>query len=473
MKNFYWGGTGLLLLQGIRHLLKSKNNRSRTLFSFALSLSFLLFSNLASAQEPRKDSGADGLPKIESLQVGDKVPEYIWHLPINVGNHPEGRSTVTLNDYRGKLILIDFWATWCKACIEGFPKLERIKERFGDDIEILLVNCQQTKDSLENVKLFFEKYKANFSYMPKLPYVVSDTVFQQLFPHFAIPQHAWINSEGNYIASTSASDADFDMLSALIKGDRSGVEQFVDYDRLSVEPKLYVDTTDVFKASALLRYDRSPYSLKTRFTVGEFSVRQAVDKTLFSLIQVAFNKEFKGIPRTQWYIEEELSDEIKNQIKSPGKSDDRYIFQLVQRTSGKPIDLPSQLKSDIQQLFNLNVEQKNGALDVYVVRATPEIDQKKSSGGVSESQMDKRLGTVFFKNVDLANVLGAFNRHLSLPMVQDSIPSLRVDFVLPKAIEDMNEDEIISYLRANGLDVVETRRVIDYLLFKPFREEKP
>src|SRR5690606_24670319 len=80
---------------------------------------FSLFSNLVHAQEPRKDSGADGRLEIRPLQVGDTIPEELWNLPLEVVNHPDGKETITLNDYRDKkLIILDFWATWCKSCIE-------------------------------------------------------------------------------------------------------------------------------------------------------------------------------------------------------------------------------------------------------------------------------------------------------------------------------------------------------------------
>ena len=441
------------------------------MFSLTLPLLFFLFSNTVSAQEPRQDSGADGQIKIQSLKIGEKVPEYVWQLPLRVENHPEGKSVVTLNDYKGKLILLDFWATWCKSCIAGFPKLDLLKEKFGDDIQILLVNCKQTKDSLGNVKRFFERYEANFSYTPKFPYMVSDTIFQQLFPHVMIPQHAWISPDGNYIASTSIGDANFNTINALLKGDTDDVTQFVDYDRNNVGPTLFVDTTGVSIASALLPYNGIPYDVRNRYTVGEFSVYQSVDVTLFQLIQTAFSREFKGVPKTHWYIDDKLDDYMKSQIVRLDKAD-KYTFQIVQRTMGNDLDGAGQIRNDIQQLYNLTVEKGHGERDVFVATTTPQTKKIHTMGGISEIHEEAELGRPYYTNVLLSTVLTLINKHLSLPLVMEEIPKVYVDLSLPKALDEMTEPEILSLLNASGLHVVKTKRVIDFLLYKPSKETK-
>src|SRR5690606_11186126 len=48
--------------------------------------------------------------EIKPLQIGDTIPEALWQLPLQVVNHPKGKDTITLNDYRDKkLIILDFW----------------------------------------------------------------------------------------------------------------------------------------------------------------------------------------------------------------------------------------------------------------------------------------------------------------------------------------------------------------------------
>lgn len=54
--------------------------------------------------------------------------------------------THTLPDYHGKVVLINFWATWCPPCIYEMPELMRLKQHFADKpFEILAINVAEKK----------------------------------------------------------------------------------------------------------------------------------------------------------------------------------------------------------------------------------------------------------------------------------------------------------------------------------------
>src|SRR3546814_15160392 len=56
-----------------------------------------------------------------------EAPRTVAELRFNDGN---GKS-VTLTDFRGKLVLLNIWATWCGPCREEMPTLDRLQERLG------------------------------------------------------------------------------------------------------------------------------------------------------------------------------------------------------------------------------------------------------------------------------------------------------------------------------------------------------
>lgn len=69
---------------------------------------------------------------LAALSVGGTAPEFV--LPSYEG--PDKK----LSDYRGKYVLLDFWATWCKPCIAEIPYLAKAKEQFGNqNFEIISV----------------------------------------------------------------------------------------------------------------------------------------------------------------------------------------------------------------------------------------------------------------------------------------------------------------------------------------------
>jgi thiol-disulfide isomerase/thioredoxin len=53
-------------------------------------------------------------------------------------------SQINLADYRGKVVLVDFWASWCTPCIRSFPWMDEMVEKYGEqDFEIIAINMDQ------------------------------------------------------------------------------------------------------------------------------------------------------------------------------------------------------------------------------------------------------------------------------------------------------------------------------------------
>ena len=80
----------------------------------------------------------------EALKVGDRAPGFT--LPRIIG---KGRGDqLRLSDYRGKLVLLDYWATWCGPCLAEMPAVQDIQKTFGGDTRFQLIglSCDQTPD---------------------------------------------------------------------------------------------------------------------------------------------------------------------------------------------------------------------------------------------------------------------------------------------------------------------------------------
>lgn len=57
--------------------------------------------------------------------------------------------TVKLSDYRGKVVLINFWATWCPPCIREMPSMERLHQQVdADDFKVIAVNQMEDADEV-------------------------------------------------------------------------------------------------------------------------------------------------------------------------------------------------------------------------------------------------------------------------------------------------------------------------------------
>ncbi len=73
---------------------------------------------------------------------------------------PTGRP-ISLSEFRGKIVFINFWTTWCLACIIEMPSMEKLHQKFKDkDFVMLAINLQE---SASRVKQFYKEYKLTFT----------------------------------------------------------------------------------------------------------------------------------------------------------------------------------------------------------------------------------------------------------------------------------------------------------------------
>lgn len=127
---------------------------------------------------------------VHGLKIGDQMPD----LPFGtVINNYTGKNK--FSELKGKLVILDFWDTWCSTCMANFPHMEALQKEFGDKIQILLVNPIETA---EQVNDYFRKNNKKY---PNLPSIVVDQSqiakkMWDLFPSREIGHQVWIDPNG-------------------------------------------------------------------------------------------------------------------------------------------------------------------------------------------------------------------------------------------------------------------------------------
>lgn len=101
--------------------------------------------------------------------------------------------TLTLSDFRGKPVLVNFWATWCGPCRAEFPDFQEASVDNADNLVIIGVN-NTTTDQLSEVPKFVEEMGVTF------PIVLDKTGdVAKAYQIFGLPTSVFINSEGEVV----------------------------------------------------------------------------------------------------------------------------------------------------------------------------------------------------------------------------------------------------------------------------------
>ena len=117
-----------------------------------------------------------------SIVVGDKVPSF--SLVTFEGE------TFNTGDYSGKVILVNFWASWCTVCDEEALELETAWQGYKQDGDVLFLGVDYV-DTEPEARAYLEKYNVTFPNGPDLRTKVS-----QMFRVRAVPETYIIGRDG-------------------------------------------------------------------------------------------------------------------------------------------------------------------------------------------------------------------------------------------------------------------------------------
>ncbi|WP_158837645.1 TlpA family protein disulfide reductase [Polaribacter sp. L3A8] len=122
-------------------------------------------------------------PSIKKVEDAKLVSGYHWNLKDLEGN------SYNLNEAKGKVILVNMWATWCPPCIAEMPSLQALYNDYGDKIEFILVS----NESQDVIASFLKK--KNYNFKAYSPLTVPPTTFKVK----SIPRTFLLDKEGQII----------------------------------------------------------------------------------------------------------------------------------------------------------------------------------------------------------------------------------------------------------------------------------
>ena len=123
-----------------------------------------------------------------TVQPGQKIDNF--SLPLYSGYEYEGKSEVSLEDLRGKVVVLNFWASWCKPCEQEAAELQEVWEEYEPTGEVVFLGADYV-DTEPNARVYLKKFGITFANGPDLA-----TKISQYFRIKGVPETYFIDQEG-------------------------------------------------------------------------------------------------------------------------------------------------------------------------------------------------------------------------------------------------------------------------------------
>jgi len=156
---------------------------------FAVAIVSLLIKFPGLAQEQELWSGEDLLRKLKLVHVAGALPAPRFNAPT-----PEG-TKIGIDDLKGKLVLLNFWATWCPPCILEMPTMEKLHQEFKEEgLEVVAMNFMEGP---KTINAFIKKRGFTFTVLMDRSGEISERYGVR-----ALPMTYLIGREGNMLVKS-------------------------------------------------------------------------------------------------------------------------------------------------------------------------------------------------------------------------------------------------------------------------------
>ena len=189
----------------------NKNFLSIAILLLALAIVFVNLWNPADNQKSESNGDSEGT--VEGIKTADSTTAKVKEgqpAPDFELTTIDGK-TMKLSDYKGKKVILNFWATWCPPCKAEMPHMQNFYEKHQEEgVEIIAVNLTNIDHGKKGIKTFIQDYELTFA----IPLDEEGLIGEQ-YQAFTIPTSYIIDTKG-VIAKKIVGPMDEGMMKGLI-----------------------------------------------------------------------------------------------------------------------------------------------------------------------------------------------------------------------------------------------------------------
>ena len=408
---------------------------------------FMCFSNIVCAQT---------LTKTTPLVVGDTIPAWTFNNTVNIKS-----KTINIAKFQNKLIILDFWATWCGSCISAFAEDTKLQKLYKDSIQFLLVNSKSTRDTRKKISLFFSSYRQSYSILPSF---VEDTILDKWFPHHSIPYLVWIKNN-RVLAITQDPNLVIENIRSYENQKELTSSKFDEIPYESTQP-IFVNGNGGEAPHELFRSQLIPYKPGIRVSSSffhdssqEVNGLQFVSQTRFDLISAAY-PELSAFDFNRVIFKVQNLDGFS--LDSVSENWNR-LNRFTYSASFPPTTLAKArryMRDDLDKYFNIKIDSVFIVSTCYVLRSGKQKVPSTFDQNIISEKNTKNQG--FLREFTVSEVVNDLNQKSKIPYLDETNPYSKI--WLTRNHQDITNEELIAMLKRNGIIVISLKKELKYLV---------
>jgi len=423
------------------------------------------------------------------LQIGKRCPDFVL---TDIEYYFKGRAT--LNDFRGKWLILDFWGPYCSACLTGMSRIDSLQKQFSNKIQFLLIGYTGSQYSLPRqpcdllTRKIFEEIRQKDSI--SLP-VVYDSLLFDRFRITSFPITVVIDPEGNVRGLTyslsSENIADFlngkrPQLVELNPVDWKPNGEKYDYKTTYFSYRNVPNENSVLYQSVLIAWDSSMPKEDPGIGIERaFQVSQG--KKRFEILKISLSDLYKYafLGRLDWnygdslygkYFPFLLIETKDSSLFRPNFATGSNIYcysLIVPPAKGNRTLLMQIMQGDLNHYFGYKVITETRLLPYWklVVSSGKQKDRFRTKGGQYSFKIFANTNMGFeANNITTQEFIGIVASHIGdgLPVIDETGITTNIDVAIHSLMIDFENTKLA--LKSIGLDLIKGEREMQVLVIK-------
>jgi uncharacterized protein (TIGR03435 family) len=371
------------------------------------------------------------------IKAGDVVPDIKFELL----NAPV--KSIDLSKLKGKIVLIEFWATWCSPCVDAMPHLAQLQTKYHNKLQVITITDEKTA----RIRQFLSSRPSNLWFA-----IDTGRGITSVFPHRAIPHTVVISAQGKLIANTTPESVTASVIDSLLQ--QKEVHLAEKKETLLTPPEIvkqYFFAADTVKSRFIMQAEMKG--------AGSFSTTHLQDSVFRGRRFTCLNSSLSSLYRMAYH-----NFPYGRTIDKTGEKGNGPLYCVDLIVPDKKDLLPT-LQKELSKRFDLQAKIEQQTKDVYVLKITNkdkfETIPMNTSGKRTYGSMHGEIDQQYITMANLADYLEDFGTE-KLPVVDETLNKAHFDIKF--SFQPEKPESLTAVLSNMGLSLEKATRQVNFLV---------